>query len=386
MKFGKEHITIMIVLITETMGFSLILPFLPFYAQEFGASPLVIGLLLTTFSFFQFLSAPIMGRLSDQYGRKPLLLISQFATFIGFVVLGFANSLWMIFLSRIIDGLFGSNFTISQAYLSDISTKKDRSKAFSISGIAFGLGFLVGPGIGGFLSQFNYQLPSMLAAAVSFATLLIIFFFLPETVKRKEKIKFSIKIFHFNDFRKFFSNKKLSPRLWEFFTYALSFAVWVSTFALFSQKQMGLDSTDIGYSLTYIGFLSIIIMSFLPKMINRFGEKNLKYAGMISIMIGMLWSAFANEWISLIGILSLFAFGSGVSRPVLQGSISRIVSSKKQGALMGVTNSLMSISQIIGPLLGGFVISYFFPGFLGLISAAIIFIGLLLMLREDIKN
>jgi len=386
MKLRKEHITIMIVLITEVLGFSLILPFLPFYAQEFGASPLVIGLLLTVFSLCQFLSAPIMGRLSDQYGRKPLLLISQFSTFAGFLILGFANSLWMIFLSRIVDGLFGSNFTISQAYLSDISTKKDRSKAFSISGIAFGLGFLVGPGIGGFLSQFNYQMPSMLAAAVSLSTLVIIFFFLPETVKKKKRVKFSIKIFHFDDFRRFLSNKKLSPRLWEFFTYALSFAVWVSTFALFAQMQMGLDSTDIGYSLTFIGFVSIIVMSLLPKMINAFGEKKLKYAGLVSIMIGMLWSAFAYEWVSLIVIMILFAFGSGISRPLLQGSISRAISSKKQGALMGVTNSLMSISQIIGPMLGGFVINYFFPGILGMISAVIIFIGLLLMVREERKN
>jgi MFS family permease len=386
MKFGKEQATIMVVLITEVLGVSLILPFLPFYAQEFGASPLVIGLLLTMFSLLQFVTAPVMGKLSDHYGRKPLLLISQFFTFISFLILGFANSLWMIFLSRIIDGMFGSNYTISQAYLTDISSKRDRSKAFSISGIAFGLGFLVGPGMGGFLSQISFQLPSFLSAAVSFATLLIIFFFLPETIKRKKKIKIDLRLFHFDDFRKFMSDKKLSPRMWEFFTYALSFAVWVSVFALFAQMQLGFNATDIGYSLTYMGFLSIIVMVMLPKMINLVGEKKLKYLGVITIMIGMILSAFIYDWFGFIILMSLFAFGSGISRPVLQGNISRMASSKEQGSLMGVVNSLHSISQIIGPMVGGFVINYMFPGFLGIISAVIIFIGLLMMIREDIKS
>ncbi|NIO44195.1 MAG: MFS transporter [Candidatus Aenigmarchaeota archaeon] len=387
MKLRKEHITILIILITEVLGFSLILPFLPFYAQEFNASPLVIGLLLTTFSFFQFLTAPIMGKLSDQYGRKPLLLISQFSTFIGFLILGFANSLWMLFLSRIVDGLFGSNFTIAQAYLSDISSKKERSKAFGISGVAFGFGFLVGPGLGGFLSQFSFQLPSFLAAGVSLVTLLIIFLFLPETIKRKEKIKFNLKIFHFSDFRRFLSDSKLSSKLWAFFTYIFSFAVWISTFALYAQKQLGFNATDIGYSLTYIGFLSIIIRGvLLSKMINFFGEKRLKYIGVVSIIIGMIGSAFVFNWLTVLIIMTLFSFGSGISRPVLLGEISRNVSAKKQGSAMGVANSLVSIAQIIGPLIGGFIINYFIPGILGIISAIIIFIGLLLMIREDIKS
>ncbi len=385
MKLRKEHITILIILITEVLGFSLILPFLPFYAQEFGATPLVIGLLLTTFSICQFITAPIMGRLSDHYGRKPLLLFSQFSTFLGFLILGFANSLWMIFLSRIVDGLFGSNFTIAQAYLSDISSRKDRSKAFGISGVAFGFGFLIGPGIGGFLSQFSFQLPSFLASGVSCITMLIIFFFLPETIKRKKKIEFDIKIFHFTDFRKFFSNPRLSMKLWEFFAYILSFAVWVSTFALYAQKQLGFDATDIGYSLTYIGFISIIIRGILlSRLINLFGERKLQYIGIVCILFGMIGSVFVYDWLAIIIIMTLFAFGSGVSRPLMLGNISRKVSSEKQGSVMGVTNSLVSIAQIIGPLLGGFMINYFFQGTLGIISAFIISIALLLMIREEL--
>lgn len=204
MDFRREYLVIFLIMVTEVLGFSLILPFLPLYAQDLGASPLVIGLIFTSFSFFQFFSAPIMGRLSDHYGRRPLLIISQLSTFVGFVVLGFANTLVLIFLSRAIDGLFGSNFTIAQAYLSDISSKKDRSKVFGIIGAAFGVGFLIGPGIGGYLAEFSYSLPSFAAAGVSALTIFLTVMFLPETVKRKKEGKIKIKILDFSQFRRFF--------------------------------------------------------------------------------------------------------------------------------------------------------------------------------------
>ena len=387
MKFKKEYITILIILITEVLGFSLILPFLPFYAQQFGASPLDIGLVLASFSFFQFLSAPILGKLSDKYGRKPLLIFSQLSTFTGFIILGFASSLKMIFLSRIVDGLFGSNFTIAQAYLSDISSQKDRSKAFGISGVAFGFGFLIGPGIGGFLSRFGYALPSFLAAGISLLTMLIIYFFLPETVERKKDIKIELEIFHINTFKKFFSDKNLSSKLWQFFAYISAFAIWVGSFALYAQRQLGFDSVDMGYVLTYIGFISIIIRGFfLSKIIDLFGERKLQRVGMISIILGMVGTVFVTHWSLFLIIITLFSFGSGVLRPVMLGNISRNVSSEQQGAILGTTNSLVSIAQIIGPLLGGFMINYFFPGSLGLLSAFVISIGLYLMIREEKNN
>lgn len=187
MKLSKELLIILVIQITEVLGFSLILPFLPFYAQDLGASPLIIALVLSSFSLFQFISAPILGRLSDIYGRRPLLIASQISTFISFLILAKSTSLTMIFLSRAVDGLLGSNFTIAQAYISDISTKKNRSKAFGISGIAFGIGFLIGPAIGGFLSKFGFSVPAFIASGISFLTILATFFFLPETVTKKNE-------------------------------------------------------------------------------------------------------------------------------------------------------------------------------------------------------
>jgi DHA1 family tetracycline resistance protein-like MFS transporter len=387
MKFNRQYAIIFVILVTEVLGFSLILPFLPFYAQEFGASPLVIGLILTSFSFFQFLSAPIMGRLSDHYGRRPMLILSQLSTFVSFIILGFANSLWMIFLSRIVDGLIGSNYTIAQAYLSDISSKRDRTKVFGLSGAAFGVGFLIGPGIGGFLSQFGFSIPAFLAAGVSGITILITSLFLPETVQRKKGLKFNGKIFHFGDFKKFFSSPKLSPKLWQWSTFILAHVIWVSVFALFAERQLGFDAIDVGYYLTYIGFISIILRGFaLPKMIDRFGEHKLQYVGFISVVFAMFLSAFITNWQMALVVATLFPFGSGLLRPLLLGDISRGVSSKKQGSVMGIANSLGSIAQIIGPLIGGFMINYFFPGSIGLLGALIVSVGLLLMIKEDIKK
>jgi len=387
MKFRKDYFTIFVILVTEVLGFSLILPFLPFYAQELGATPLVVGLIMTSFSFFQLISAPIMGSLSDSYGRKPLLIISQLSTTVGFLVLGFANSLWLLFLSRIVDGLFGSNFVIAQSYLSDISSKKDRSKIFGLSGAAFGFGFLVGPAIGGFLSKFGYGVPAFVAAGVSFLSIIITFFFLNETVTRKKGYKFSLKIFHLNDFKKYFKNKELSIKLWQLFAFVLTHAIFASGAAMYAQRQLGFNSTNMGFLLTYIGLISIVIRGLLlSRLIDYFGEHKLQYIGVISILIGMIGiSVLTEPWMFFV-TMTFFASGIGIVRPVMIGNISRKVSSKEQGSILGITSSLGSLSQIIGPLIGGFVIEYFFPGSLGVAAAVVILVGLGMMIWEDRKK
>ena len=373
-------------MVTEVLGFSLILPFLPFYAQKFGATPFTIGLIFASFSLFQFISAPIMGKLSDSFGRKPLLIFSQFSTFIGYIVLGFSNTLWMIFLSRIIDGLLGSNFTIAQAYISDISSKKDRTKALGLSGAAFGFGFLIGPGIGGYLASFNYSLPAFLAAGFSFLTIVLTYFFLPETITKRENLKLNMKIFEFDHYGKYFSKKKLFKKFLIFFSYVLNHSIFVSNWALFAERQLSFGTTEVGFTLTYIGFISIFIRTvLLSKMIDKLGENKLQLFGLISAFLGTFSMGFIDTtWLFVISI-TFFAFGSGISRPALLGSISREGSVKEQGLLMGITGSIMSFSQIIGPLIGGYLLNNFFPGTIGLVGSFILMCGIILLLSSK-KN
>ncbi len=388
MKLTKRHLIILVIMITEVLGFSLILPFLPFYAQQMGATPLQVGLLITSFSLFQFLTAPIMGRLSDIYGRKPLLIISQLSTVVSFIILALSNSLWMLYLSRIVDGLLGSNGTIAQAYLSDISSEKNRSKAFGISGVAFGLGFMVGPALGGFLSQFSYSLPAYLAALISFVSIILTLVFLPETVNHSDNDpkRFEFIVVDLAQFKQFWSQPGIRKQLIEFGTYALAHVIFSSNFALFANQKFGTTAKDIGLTLTYVGLISVVIRGVLiPKLIDWLGESLLKKIGIISMITGLLGLSIITNWNYIFLVVTLFAFGTGIIRPLMMADISRSVDKKKQGAILGVSNSIHSVAQIIGPLLGGFLLTKFFHNSVVLVSAAIMTIGLSLVMQKEKK-
>ncbi len=380
--YDKRFITIFVIQITEVLGFSLILPFLPYYATNLGASPFKVSLILSTFSLFQFFSAPIMGRLSDSYGRRPLLIISQLSTFISFLVLGFSNSLFWIFTSRIIDGLLGSNFSIAQAYLSDISAEENRSKVFGYSGVAFGLGFLVGPAIGGFLSQFGYSVPSFLAAFISLITILITWFFLPETIEKQREFKLQVRdIFKLKEFKKFLFDSKASCTLWQYFTYNLAHVIWVSNFALFAQAKVGANAQNIGWLLAYIGLISIIFRGFLLQKLLKFvSEEKLRFLGILSLMIGLLSAAFINKFWQLPVVMAFFSMGTGLTRPLIMGAISKTEASRYQGSLMGVASSLGSLAQIIGPLVGGYLLNNYSTNSVSIAAFSVISFGLLLFL------
>ena len=170
---------IFLIVSVDVLGLTIILPLLPFYAEKFGASPAVVGLLVSSYALCQLIAGPILGRWSDHMGRRPLLLVSQVGTLIGFLILAYANALWLIFLSRIIDGLTAGNLSLAQAYISDVTKPENRAKSFAIIGIAFGMGFLIGPAISGFLVQYSYQYPIFAAAALSATSILATYFLLP---------------------------------------------------------------------------------------------------------------------------------------------------------------------------------------------------------------
>lgn len=383
--FDRRLRIIFVIQVTEVLGFSLILPFLPFYAQEYGATPLTIGLILTVFSLFQFISAPIMGTLSDTYGRRPLLIFSQLSTLVGFVVLGFAHNLWMIFLSRIIDGLLGSNMTIAQAYISDISTPANRSKAFNINSVAFGVGLLVGPAIGGWLSQFGYAVPSLIAAAVTLISIGLTYAFLPETVERRAgTIKWQkLQFINVPQIQSYFRNPQLNSFLWQFFLFSLAHVIWTSNFAIYGDRKLALTASSIGFLLAYVGLLSIILRGFvIPQLLDRFEERKLLMIGKAFIIIGLISPIFMTTLQQFLGTITLLSLGIGIGRPTLMGAISRAVSSREQGAVMGVSNSLGTLAQVIGPVAGGWLLTTAAPDSVMVVSAAIMIWGLVLLIRS----
>lgn len=377
----RRFLIILLIQITEVLGFSLILPFLPLFAQDLGASPLLIGLILTSFSFFQFFSSPILGKLSDSYGRKPLLILSQISTFISFIILAFSNSIWMIFFSRMIDGLLGSNYSISQAYISDISSKKNRSKAFGLTGVAFGIGFLIGPAIGGFLAKYGFWLPSTLAAIIALITIFLTIIFLPETVKKEKPKKLKIEFFNINMFSSFFRRKKTGKKLTLWLIYIISHVLWTTSFSLYSNRKFSFGPPEVGFVLAYIGINSIITRGIvIPKLIDRFKEEKLISIGIGLVFTGLISTVFfRNYYISAI-ILTFLAFGVGLLRPLLLGSISKSVSEKEQGAVLGVANSLNSFAQMVSPIIGGIVLTYFHYESLMITAAVIMFFALIMVM------
>ncbi|MBD3362468.1 MFS transporter [Candidatus Dojkabacteria bacterium] len=383
----KEFIIIFFIKITEVLGFSLILPFLPIFAQDLGASPFTVGLIMSSFSLFQFITAPIMGKLSDIYGRRPFLIFSQLSTFLSFIILGFADSIWMLFLSRMIDGMLGSNMTIAQAYISDISTKEQRSKAFASTGIAFSVGFLIGPGVGGFLSKFGYHVPALVASVITLLTIVATYFFLPETVKKKSKEKVKFEIINIKKFTKFFSMNSTRVKLWEFTTFLFAHIIFVSSFALYAEKQLGFNVSQIGYTLTYIGAINILFRGLILNIIlDKYSDWSLRVWGILSMFFGLFILSFAPNWIFLTVAVSFFSIGSGFVRPLTVSSITKSVKEDEYGSVIGVTNSLGSIVQIVAPLISGFLIDNFFPGSIGVVSSLIMLFALLLVIRGEKKQ
>ncbi|OQY67309.1 hypothetical protein B6D29_02080 [Microgenomates bacterium UTCPR1] len=250
MKNKRSLITIFLVVFIDLLGFGLILPLLPYIAERFEASPLQIGLLTAVYSFFQLIASPILGRLSDRYGRKKLLIISQLGSAFGYLLLGLAGNLPLLFLSRIIDGITGGNISIAQAYIADVTTKKNRAQGMGLMGAAFGLGFIFGPAIGGALSKISYSTPAYFATAVSLLTVLTTIFFLKETINTKVAVKSPRTKFSLAEFKRVLSLYPIPMLIIVFFLTNTSFSTMQGTFALWTQKTFNFAPVNNGWLFT----------------------------------------------------------------------------------------------------------------------------------------
>lgn len=354
MKNNKSLFTIFLVVFIDLLGFGIILPLLPYIAEKFQASPLQIGLLTAVYSLFQLIASPILGRLSDRYGRKKLLVISQFGSAVGYLLLGLAGNLPLLFLSRIIDGITGGNISIAQAYIADVTTKENRAKGMGMMGAAFGLGFIFGPAIGGALSKISYSAPAYFATAVSLLTVFTTYFFLKETVNTKKAVKSPRTKFSFVEFKRVLSLYPIGILIVVFFLMNTSFSVMQGNFALWTQRTFDFKPENNGWLFTYIGVLAVIFqLRLLPFVTKKFHEKTILRWSIIFMFVGMILIPLSLSPNFLYIALFFLPLGNGLAMPTVQALATENVPPEEYGETLGIMQSAGSMGRIIGPILGG---------------------------------
>ena len=343
---------IFLIVFIDLLGFGLILPLLPFYAESLGASGLVVGLLIASYSFMQFIGAPILGRLSDKWGRRPVLLVSQFGTFVGFIVLGVANSLPLLFLGRIIDGLSGANLSTAQAYISDVTEEKDRAKSFGLIGAAFGLGFIIGPAAGGWLSTFGYQVPAFVAAGLSALTMILTYIMLPEPA-RKGGVANARRPFSLMALKRAMTHPAVGSLLAISFTFGVAFTMFQTSFALFAASRLGFNEQATGFMLAYVGVLSVIMqVVVVSRMVKKLGERQSLVLSIAALALGLGLMALVQTPLALIAVMPILSFGGGATTPVLTSLITKSVDRTEVGGMLGISTSIDSAGRVIAPIVG----------------------------------
>ena len=383
---------IFLIVLVDILGLTIILPLLPFYAEKFGASPFVVGLLITSYAGCQLVSGPIIGRVSDRVGRRPMLLVSQAGTLGGFILMAFANSLPLLFVARVIDGVTAGNLSLAQAYVADVTEPKNRAKSFGIIGIAFGIGFLIGPAVSGYLSQFGLHYPVFAAAGLSALSIVATYTLLPagppprtadgSPDEAAPPAGRRLGLFEWRAYAEYFRRPELAALLVQFFLFIFAFSTFTSGFALFCERRftwhgLPFGAREVGYVFAYVGFLGIILQGkLLSPMVRRFGEPRLIIAGFSAAALAYVVLGFAYGITALGVAATLSAFGNGVLRPTITSQITQVVGRHEQGVVLGLTQSLSSIALIVAPMAGNLLIEYEWLSEWALVAAASVTAGL----------
>lgn len=345
----RPLLVIYLTIFVNLVGFGIIIPLLPFYAETFGASPFVIGLLFASFSLSQLIAAPLLGELSDRYGRRPILIVSLIGTALSFAMLAVAQGLVMLFAARIVDGLSGGNITTARAYIADVTAQEDRARAFGLLGAAFGLGFIIGPALGGAFSYISYTAPIWAAAAITLVATALAWFWLPETLHRARAGGGSA----WQALREVSGRRHLRVLLGVDFAYWMAFAVYQTSFALFGAARFGFGAAATGYLLSAFGVLGVLVQGVLVgPVVARFGAKRTLVAGLLFAAIGWGGSALTHSVPVFVAMLAPGALGIGLCNATLSTLISNAAGPHEQGRVQGAAGSLESLGRTLGPIWG----------------------------------
>src|SRR6202163_3504340 len=356
-------LVIFITVFIDLIGFGIVIPVLPYYAEgtRFGATPREVGLLFASYSVMQLVFSPVLGRLSDKYGRRPILIISLLGTCVGFLILGFATTLLMLFIGRIIDGISGGNISTAQAYIADVTTKENRAKGMGLIGAAFGLGFVLGPAIGGILSRWGINIPFLFAGGLAFANAILLYFTLPETVTQDHPARNSAATGRgWTHVIEALRQSQLGLVLTIYFLSIVAFSIMTTVFALFMMFRLGYDPWHAGWIFAFVGIVSAIVQGgLIGKLVKRFGEPTLVIAGGLLFTLSLFVSPFVTAATGLVGILSivaLSAIGNALAAPSLTSLASKSAGAGEQGTVLGVAQSVASLARAVGPSIAAVLI------------------------------
>jgi MFS family permease len=351
--------TLFLIVFVDLVGFGLVIPLLPFYAVRFAASPQEVTALLATYSLAQLLSAPLWGRLSDRVGRRPVLLASLTASALAYLWLGSGSALWMLFAARAFAGACAGNIAAAQAYIADITGPEERARGMGLIGAAFGLGFIIGPALGGLIAgtdpaTADTETPAWVAAGLSVLALCGVLLLLPESLPAAGRDRIAPRS-RVGAVMSVLRRPILSRLILVFFLVILAFAGMESTFALWAIEQFGWGPRQVGYVFAYVGVLSAVLQGgMIGRLARRFGEERLLLGGLTLIGLGLLVMTLAHSLALLVAAVTGLALGMGLTQPSLNSLISRRAGGDEQGEVLGVSQSVGSLSRVLGPFAAGF--------------------------------
>jgi DHA1 family tetracycline resistance protein-like MFS transporter len=362
--FTTPLILIFVIVFIDLIGFGMVIPVLPIYAQTapFFANPFEIGLVVSIYSWMQFIFSPILGRLSDKYGRRPILFVSLLGSAVGYVVLGLANTLFLVFVGRIVSGITGGNISAAQAYIADVTTKENRGKGMALFGAAFGLGFVLGPAIGGITSKYGVHVPFFIAAVLSLIAGSAVYLVLPETRRfgtqpaeeeaggRLAQLLGSLR------------EPKFGTVSLIYFLLVTAFSIMTYAFVLYTAFRFNYNAEQNGYLFALVGLTAVFGQGVLfGTLVKRFGETRLVVFGCFLMALSFALIPFITPEIAgvagLVGVSIMLAFANSLASPSLNTLASKISHEHKQGASLGIMQSGASLARAIGPLIGGVLLN-----------------------------
>ena len=403
----KKILPVFVIVLIDLLGLTVIIPLMPLYAASFGANALTIGALGAAYPVMQFIGAPLLGRLSDRYGRKPILLISQLGTFIGFIILGLSNALWLLFLARIVDGLSGANISTAQAVITDSTTEKNRTQGLGLMGAAFGLGFVIGPIIAFIslaLSGDDYRVPAFVAAGFSALSILLTWLWLEETLPKEQRgVAIAGKSpLSLSSMFQALRRPEIGLLLALIFAQQIAFGGFEQLLALFTLNRMGLNASGNAVIFVFVGILVVAVQGgFIGPWSRRLGDRRLIYLGLATLAVGLVLTsltprqpmpAYSREkltqelsasgdfrthenpttrqlkidlppdsnkgWLGLGWILAAMipvSIGGGILQPSINSLITKRVGRSEVGGMLGISAAFLSAANAAAPLLGGVI-------------------------------